>query len=101
MLCPRLTGSSGTGFDHEMRFEILLTKSLAGLMIHITNDREEPKVSTKVIAEILELSPGAKEHISDLVLVELVEELHHRGQPGRDASRLVGEVQRHWSNERG
>jgi hypothetical protein len=53
----------------------------------------------RVIAELLELSPVAREHVSDLILVELTEELHRRGWPGRNAARMVGEVQRDWSRE--
>ncbi len=51
----------------------------------------------KVIAELFEMSPGAREHISDFILVELVEELHRRGQCGQEAARMVAEVQRDWS----
>ncbi len=53
--------------------------------------------ASRVIAELFELSPIALEHISDLlILVELTEELHRRGNPGREAARLVAEVQRDW-----
>ena len=50
----------------------------------------------RVIAELLELSPVAREHVSDLILVDLTEELHRRGGPGRNAARMVSEVQRNW-----
>jgi hypothetical protein len=49
----------------------------------------------KVIAELLELSPGAREHISDFLIVDLCEELGRRGH--QDAVRVVLEVQSHWS----
>ena len=54
----------------------------------------------KVIAELFELSPIALEHISDLLLADLTEELHRRAEPGRDAARMVGEVQRDWTQGR-
>ena len=49
----------------------------------------------KVIAEILELSPGAREHISDFVIAELVEELARHGE--EEAVRAVLMAQRDWS----
>jgi hypothetical protein len=52
----------------------------------------------KVIAELFELSPIAREHVSDLILVELSEELCRRGRAGREAARVVAEVQRDWSH---
>lgn len=54
----------------------------------------------KVIAELFELSPIALEHISDLLLVEVTEELCRRGEPGRDAALMVAEVQRDWTQGR-
>ena len=50
----------------------------------------------RVIAELFELSPITREHISDLLLADLTEELHRRGQPGREAAQMVAEVQREW-----
>jgi hypothetical protein len=50
----------------------------------------------KVIAELFELSPITREHVSDLILVELSEELHRRGNPGRETARMVAEIQRDW-----
>ena len=52
--------------------------------------------ASRVVAELCELSPVVREHLSDLILVELVQELHRRGNPGREAARLVAEVQRDW-----
>lgn len=53
----------------------------------------------RVVAELFELSSVTREHIVDLILVELAEELHHRGGPGTEAARMVAEVQRDWSQE--
>ena len=52
--------------------------------------------ASRVVAELCELSPIVREHISDLILADLTEELHRRGKAGRDAAQLVGEVQRDW-----
>ncbi len=52
--------------------------------------------ASKVVAELFEISPKVREHVSDLVLAE---ELHRHGQPGRDAARMVAEVQRRWAQE--
>ena len=57
--------------------------------------------ASRVVAELFELSPIVREHVSDLILADLVEELHRRGPAGKDAARLVGAVQRFWANERG
>ena len=67
----------------------------------VHGDAEADLYLARVIADLFELSPIVREHVSDLILADLTEELHRHGQPGRDASRLVGEVQRHWQSERG
>ena len=67
----------------------------------VHGDAEADLYLARVVAELFELSPIVREHVNDLILADLTEELHRRGQPGRDASRLVGEVQRHWADERG
>ena len=54
----------------------------------------------KVIAELFELSPIALEHISDLLLADLTQELHRHGEPGREAARMVAEVQHDWMQGR-
>jgi len=54
--------------------------------------------ASRVVAELCEISPIVREHISDLILVELTEELYRRGEPGREAARMVAEVQRDWSH---
>jgi hypothetical protein len=53
----------------------------------------------RAIAELFELSPIARIHTTDVFFVELVEELHRRGQPGQEAARMVLEVQKHWDQE--
>ncbi len=63
---------------------------------HVHGDADADLYASRVVAEICELSPIVREQISDLILVELVEELHRHGQPGRDAARMVGVVQRGW-----
>jgi hypothetical protein len=50
----------------------------------------------RVVAELFEMSPGAREHISDLVIAEHVEELSRRGE--EEAMRAVLRVQRDWSS---
>ena len=67
----------------------------------VHGDAEADLYLARVVAELFELSPIVREHVNDLILADLTEELHRHGQPGLDASRLVGEVQRHWANERG
>lgn len=54
----------------------------------------------KVIAELFELSPIALEHISDLLLADVTEQLYRRGKAGLEAARLVAEVQRDWTQGR-
>ena len=49
----------------------------------------------KVVAELFELSPGAKEHISDFLIADLCEQLGMRGE--EEAMRAVLKVQRDWS----
>ena len=49
----------------------------------------------KLIAELFEMSPGAREHISDLLIADLCEELGGRGE--EDAMRAVLKVQRDWA----
>ncbi len=53
----------------------------------------------RVVAELFETSPGLREHISDLLLTDLTEELCRRGDAGREAARAVAEVQRNWAND--
>ena len=67
----------------------------------VHGDADADLYVSKVVAELFELSPIVREHVSDLILADLTEELHRRGQPGRDAARMVGVVQRDWANERG
>lgn len=64
-------------------------------------DAEADLYLARGVAEHFELSSIVREHISDLTLADLTEELHRRGRAGKDASRMVGEVQHHWANERG
>ncbi len=49
----------------------------------------------KVTAELFEMSPGAREHISDLLIADLCQELDRRGEG--EAMRSVLVVQRDWS----
>jgi hypothetical protein len=51
----------------------------------------------KLIAELFEMSPGAREHISDFLVADLCEELARRGE--EEAMRAVLVVQRDWSQE--
>ena len=51
----------------------------------------------RVVAELFELSPILREHVSDLIIADLTEELHRRGQP--DAAKAVLEVQTRWGQE--
>ncbi len=55
----------------------------------------------RVTSELFETSPGLREHVSDLLLTDLAEELCRRGDAGREAARAVAEVQRDWMSERG
>jgi hypothetical protein len=63
-------------------------------------DADADLYASRVVAELFELSPITREHISDLLLADLTEELHRRGRHGREAARLVGEVQRDWTQGR-
>jgi hypothetical protein len=67
----------------------------------VHGDAEADLYLARVVAELFELSPIVREHVSDLILADLTEALHRHGQPGRDAARVVGVVQRGWINERG
>ena len=51
----------------------------------------------KVIAELFELSTGAREHISDFLIADLCLELSRRGE--EEAMHAVLKVQRDWANE--
>jgi hypothetical protein len=51
----------------------------------------------KAIAELFDLSPIARDHVSDLFFVELTEELSGRGK--KDAVRAVLKVQTFWDQE--
>ena len=53
----------------------------------------------RAVERLFEMSPGLREHISDLLLAELSQALHRRGAPGREAARMVAVVQREWSQE--
>jgi hypothetical protein len=53
----------------------------------------------RTVERLFEMSPGLREHISDLLLADLSEELYRRGWPGRNAARMVAEVQRDWTQE--
>lgn len=74
-------------------------RQLFGHLADVHGDVNADLYLARVIAELCELSPVAREHIVDLVLGELTEDLHRRGQPGREAARMVAEVQRDWANE--
>jgi hypothetical protein len=67
----------------------------------VHGDAEADLYLARVVAELFELSPIVREHISDLILADLTEELHRHGRAGKDAARMAGVVQRHWANERG
>ena len=74
-----------------------------GLFAHLAfvhSEADADLYASRVVAELFELSPIAREHISDLLLADLTEELHRRGEAGRDAARLVGEIQRDWTQGR-
>jgi hypothetical protein len=73
-----------------------LARQLFEHLADVHGDADTDLYASRVVAELFELSPIVQEHISDLILVELVEELHRRGKAGRDAARLVAEVQRDW-----
>jgi hypothetical protein len=49
----------------------------------------------RVVAELFEISPGAREHISDFLIADLCEELGKRGEV--EAMRAVLAVQRDWA----
>lgn len=66
----------------------------------VHGDADADVYLARVIAELFGLSPIAHEHICDLILVELVEELHRRGRHGREAAQLVAETQRDWTQGR-
>ena len=70
-------------------------------LVDVHGDAEADLYFARVVAELFELSPIAREHISDLILADLTEELHRHGRAGKDAARMAGVVQRHWANERG
>jgi len=53
----------------------------------------------RTVERLFDMSPGLGELMSDLLLAELSEELYRRGAPGREAARMVAEVQRTWSQE--
>jgi len=63
----------------------------------VHGDADADLYASRVVAELFELSPIARQHISDLFFVELTEELHRRGQ--RDAAKAVLEVQTLWEQE--
>ena len=67
----------------------------------VHGDAEADLYLARVVAELFELSPIVREHISDLILADLTEELHRHGRAGKDAAKMAGVVQRHWANERG
>ncbi len=64
-------------------------------------DAEADLYVSRVVAELFELSPIVREHVSDLIIADLSEELHRHGQAGKDAARMLGVVQRDWMTERG
>ena len=76
-------------------FAYQLFEHLAG----VHGEADAVLYASRVVAELFELSPIVREHVSDLVLADLTEELHRYGAPGRDAARMVAEVQRHWEQE--
>ena len=96
---PQRASSEHPAEDHvgPDTFAYQLFEHLA--VVH--GDAEADLYLARVVAELFELSPIVREHVSDLILADLTEELHRHGQPGRDAFRLVGEVQRHWQSEQG
>ena len=51
----------------------------------------------RFVDEAMERRPAVKQHFSDLLLEELVEELHRRG--AKDAAQLVQEIDQDWSND--
>jgi hypothetical protein len=75
-------------------------RTLFGHLAEVHGDAKADLYASRVIAELCEISPVVREAISDLILVELGEELFRRGEPGRDAARLVAEVQRDWMQGR-
>lgn len=68
-------------------------------LLTIHGDANADLYLARVVAEIFELSPIVREHVSDLLLTDLTEELCRRGDAGRDAARMVAEVQRDWAND--
>ena len=78
-----------------------LARELFEVAVNMRGDADADMYLSKVVAELFELSPIVRETVSDLYTVELVESLHQHGEPGRDAARMVGVVQRDWMNERG
>jgi hypothetical protein len=62
----------------------------------VHGDADADLYLAKVVAALFELSPIVREAVSDLILADLTEELHRRGTPGRNAARMVAEVQRDW-----
>ncbi len=67
----------------------------------VHGDAEADLYLARVVAELFELSPIVREHVSDLILADLTEELYRHGRAGKDAARMAGVVQRHWQGERG
>jgi len=51
----------------------------------------------RFVDELFETRPDLRQHFSDLLLEELLEELHRRG--AKDAANKVTEVQAHWNQE--
>ena len=71
----------------------------ARLFEHLNNTHgaDADLYASRVVAELFEHSSITREHISDLLIADLSEELYRRGHPGREAARMVAEVQRDWS----
>jgi hypothetical protein len=65
-------------------------------VVALVGDANADLYASRVVAELFKLSPIVHEHISDLLLADLTEELHRRGGPGREAARMVAEIQRDW-----
>jgi hypothetical protein len=86
-----------------MRLEGIEPEALANMLVaqaaEIFDEDYADLYLANVVAELFELNPGLREHISDLILVKVSEELYRRGAPGRDAARMVAVIQREWSQE--
>lgn len=95
------TSAAGRAVVAERQLPDTFAYQLLEHVGHVHGDENADLYLARVVAELFELSPIVREHVSDLIIADLSEELHRHGQAGKDAARVVGVVQRDWMNERG